>query len=190
MKRIGAIFLSLLFLTGCSRTPRELQQALDLRTELLSAEGCSFTADITADYGDSLQKFSLSCQGDAQGNVRFSVTEPEPIRGITGTLSAEGGKLTFDDHALAFSYLTDDQLSPVSGPWVFLRTLRGGYLEAAGKEGERIHVLAKDSYDDSALSVDLWLEAGNIPNRCEILYRGRRILTLEIRDFRLEKAYG
>ena len=176
-------------LCGCSLENPELHQAMDLRSRLLQAEGCSFDALITADYGDSVQNFTVSCQADGQGSLRFTVTKPETIEGISGTLSQQGGQLTFDDKVLAFPYLTDDQLSPVSAPWVFLSTLRSGYLTAAGKEGEQIRILAKDSYQERALHVDIWLEPGAVPCRSEILYNGRRILTLEIQNFRLKASH-
>ena len=190
MKKLGAILALAVLLSGCSGENRELDRAMSLRSKLLRAEGCSFTAKITADYGDSLQSFTLDCQGDAQGAVRFQVTEPHSISGITGILSDTGGKLTFDDEAVHFDYLTDDQLSPISAPWVFLKTLRAGYLTAAGMEGELNYVTARDSYQEDALLVDFWLEAGNIPIRSEILYRGRRILTLEIQNFRISSAHA
>ena len=187
MKRIGVLLTLLLLLSGCS-TNEPMEKALSLRSNLLSSPGCSFTAKITADYGDSLESFTLSCLGSSTGQICFTVTEPESISGITGTLSQEGGALTFDDHALGFGFLTDDQLSPVSAPWIFLRTLRSGYLTSACQEGEKIHISGRDSYEDSALLADIWMEAGNLPVRCELLYRSRRILTLEIRDFRLSQV--
>ena len=187
MKRIRVLLPLLLLLSGCG-TNEPMERAMALRSQLLTAAGCSFEAKITADYGDTLETFTLSCKGDPQGQVFFTVQEPESISGITGTLSQEGGKLTFEDKALGFGFLTDDQLSPVSAPWIFLDFLRSGYLTSACREGERILVSGQDSFEDSGLLADLWLEPGNLPVRCELLYRNRRILTLEIRDFRLTQV--
>ena len=185
MKKTALSLCLLLLLTGCTRTDRDLQRAMDLRENLLGSESCSFLCQITADYGDSLHKFSVDCQGDRQGNVHFTVTEPETISGITGMISDRGGEITFDNTALQFGLLTDQQLSPVSGPWIFLRTLRSGYLMNAGMEEDLLHVGARDTYEEDALLVDLWLGPGDLPQRSEILFRGRKILTLQIEDFRM-----
>lgn len=184
MKRIGIIFIVLLLLTGCSETQNRIDRAMELRSRLLRS-GCSFTADITADYGDKVHAFTLSCTGDAQGNLTFAVAEPESISGITGTITGEGGFLTFDDAALQFDLLADDQVTPVSAPWIFLKTLRGGYLTAAGDDGDLLRVTIDDSYEDDALQLDIWLDSDNNPVRVDILYDGSRILSLSIRDFQI-----
>lgn len=188
MKIIGAVLALLLMLSGCEGGAKELDRALALRSRLLAGNGCTFLADITADYGDKVHSFSVSCQGDSQGNLNFAVTKPQTIAGITGQISESGGKLTFDDTALQFALLTDDQLSPVSAPWVFLRTLRGGYLTGAAQQAEQLYIQAKDSYADDALGVDLWLGTEELPVRAEILWKNRRILTLEIQDFQIQEG--
>ncbi len=185
MKKAAALLLALVLLTACSDTRARIDRAMDLRTKLLAGEGCSFTAAITADYGDELHLFTLACQGDSLGNLSFTVTGPESIAGITGTISEDGGKLTFDDTALHFELLADEQLSPVSAPWILLKTLRSGYLTAAGDEGELLRVTIDDSYDEDALQLDIWLNEENLPVQGDILYDGRRILTLAITDFRI-----
>ena len=188
MQRLAsAVLLAAMLLTGCSMEAKEMNRAVDLRSRLLTAPGCSFQAEITADYGDSLQQFTVDCRGDGQGNLDFQVQEPETIRGITGRISQAGGRLTFDETALQFDLLTDQQLSPVSAPWVFLSTLRGGYLTGAGMEGELLRLQARDSYREGALLLDIWLDGSDSPVRAEILWNGWKVLTLQISGFRLEE---
>ena len=91
--------------------------------------------------------------------------------------------LTFEDFALEFPRLTDDQITPVSGPWILMRTLLGGYLTSCGSDGENLRVTIRDSYEEDALTLDIWLNAENAPIRAEILYDGRRIVTMDIENF-------
>ncbi|MBQ8834896.1 MAG: hypothetical protein IJ001_08240 [Oscillospiraceae bacterium] len=185
MKKAGLLLGILVLLTGCSPKNRELERGMELRSKLLKAEGCSFTADITADYGDKLYSFSMECTGDAQGNLTFTVTAPETIAGITGNVSDTGGNLTFDDTALYFELLADGQLSPVSGPWILLKTLRSGYITSASTEEDLLRLAVDDSYEDDALHLDIWVDGEDRPIRAEILYDGRRILTLDVKDFQI-----
>ena len=184
MKQLFALLLSGIFLAGCS-AETEIEQALAFRSRLLSGGGCSFTALVTADYGDELQEFTMECQGDANGAITFEVTQPEAISGITGNLSATGGALTFDDTALHFELMAGGTLSPVSAPWIFLRTLRSGYIVPACWEGEMLHLSIDDSYADDALRLDIWLDGEGHPVRVEILQEGMGILTLRIENFQI-----
>ncbi len=182
MKRIAILLCVLLLLTGCSGKNQEMDTALSLRSKLL-AKAVSFDAQITADYGDKTYTFTMNCKADAQGNLTFTVIEPELIRGITGTVSATGGKLKFDDVALAFDLMADGQFSPVSGPWILMKTLRSGYLTSCNREGDALRISIDDSYNDDALHLDIWLNAEDIPIRGEIMWQGRRLLTIGVKNF-------
>lgn len=184
MKRL-AYLLFVLCLTGCVSEACEIERGMALRSRLLSAKSCSFDAEITADYGDDLYNFTLSCEANSDGDLTFAVKSPESISGITGKIDAEGGKLTFDDTVLYFDLMADDQISPVSAPWIFLKTLRSGYLTSAGTEGSFLRLTIDDSYADDALQLDIWLGEGDVPVRCEILFDDRRILSLNVADFQI-----
>ena len=54
----------------------------------------------------------MDCQCDSQGDLTFAVTAPETITGITGKVSDAGGKLTFDDTALQFDLMAEEQVTP------------------------------------------------------------------------------
>ncbi len=153
-----------------------------LRAKLLSG-GCSFDVKITADYGDQMYTFGVSCSGDVAGTLEFAVTEPETISGITGRITDGTGKLTFYGTALEFPLMADGQVTPVSAPWILLKTLQGGYLTSAGTDGELTLLTINDSYAEDALQLDIWLNGEDLPVRAEILYAGRRILTMEVSGF-------
>ncbi len=169
-------------LSGCAGSSGQLDRALSLRTKV-QGQGVSFDAVVTADYGDSQYTFSLACQADTVGNVRFTVTEPESIAGISGSLEQTGGKLCFDDQVLAFPLLADGQFSPVAGPWLLMKTLRSGYLTSAGMEGELLRVAIDDSYADDALHLDIWLDDADTPVRAEVVWQTRRLLSIEVKNF-------
>jgi hypothetical protein len=182
LKRIALLLCALLLLTGCSGKNEEMDTALGLRSKLLS-KAVSFDAQITADYADKTYTFSMKCQADTQGNLTFTVIEPELISGITGTVSATGGKLTFDDVALSFELLADGQFSPVSGPWILMKTLRSGYLTSCTQEGDAFRISIDDSYKEDALHLDIWLNSEDAPIRGEIMWQGRRLLSIDVKNF-------
>ncbi len=185
MKKTAILLLAVFtLLTGCAGAQDHIDRAMALRAKLLRS-GCSFTASITADYGDKVHTFTMDCQGDSQGNLAFTVSSPDSISGITGVIDQEGGKLTFDDAALQFDLLADGQVTPVSAPWILLKTLRGGYLTSAGEEGELLRLTIDDSYEEDALQLDIWLDAGDKPIQADILYDGRRILSLTVSNFEI-----
>ena len=184
MKRLTAIFLFiLLMLSGCSEANSSINKAIVLRNELLKANNCSFVATITADYGDNAYIFKIRANVNTEGDLNFEVIEPETIYGIRGTISNEGGHITFDDHALMFEMLADGQITPVCAPWLFIRALRSGYIGACGKVADGLHIQIDDSFRGEALQVDIWADKDNKPLRCEFLWQGRRIVSIDVVDF-------
>lgn len=186
MKKLVGVVLLLALLCGCSGSNGGFERAMALRTRLLNGQLCQFDAQITADFGESTYTFVLNCQADGDGNVDFTVAEPVSIAGITGRIQGQGGKLTFDDTALAFPLLADGILSPVSGPWVLVRALRSGYVRNMTEEAELLRLRIDDSYETDALALDIWLDEQNGPVRADIYEENRRIMVLEVKNFQLQ----
>ena len=183
MRRIVSILMLAALLCGCGVQHKELERAMALRAKVLTAAGCSFDAEITANYADRVYTFLMHCVCDGKRKLDFTVLEPESISGITGSVSDDGGKLTFDDQALAFELLADGQVSPVSAGWLLMKALRGGYIRSCGVKGDKLSLQIDDSYADDALHLDIWLDEKDLPKRGEILWKGRRILSLDIENF-------
>lgn len=182
MKKILCLLASMMVMTGCTMGKSEMDEALAFRSRILGANSVRFEAEITADYIDRVEEFDLACETDSAGALTFRVTEPDEISGITGTVTGEEGTLTFDETVLAFPLMDDGRFSPVSGPWVMMKALRSGYITAVAREGEMLRITVEEHYDEDALTVDIWLEGEEIDS-CEISWRGRRQLTMELGEF-------
>lgn len=165
---------------------REMDRAICFRQKLLAAEGCSFTAEIYADYGLQMHRFSLLNTADQQGNISFSVTYPESIKGIQGAVAAEGGGLTFDGKVLAFPLMAEDSFSPVSAPWLLLKSLRGGHIVSAGMEDSLLRLTVHDGYEDNAITLDIWIDESDCPACADILFNGSKIVSMNVTDFRMQ----
>ena len=183
MKRILCVLLTFVLLTGCSGENREMTRCIALREQLL-VSGCSFVGDITADFGDKVYTFSLNCTADSQGALSFSFIFPEEIADIGGIIHAGKGKLEYQDTVLAFPLLAEGEVSPVSAPWLLINGLRSGYLASCGKNGNEILLTVHDNYEEDALLLEVWLSEDIIPLRTDILWKGRRVLSMVIKDFR------
>ena len=105
------------------------------------------------------------------------------INGISGTLCGDGGEFIFDQTALCFPLLAEEQLSPVSAPWVVMNSLRSGYLAAAGTENGCLHITIDDSFQNKSLRTDIWFDTQLLPEYADILYDGKRILSLHVTNF-------
>lgn len=183
MKKILSAILSvLLLLSGCKSTKGALNQAITLREKITNSNGCSFHTVIQADYGEKLYTFSADCVTDREGNLTFTVTSPDSISGITGKVRATGGEVLFDDKVLAFQSMADDQITPVSAPWVFMKALRSGYIASCSSDGEETEISIDDSYAEDSLRLQMRLKEKK-PVLSEIYWQGRRVLTLTIENF-------
>ena len=178
------VLFSVLLFSGCSMNSNLLDTALSARSRLLEGNGCEFKAEITADYGQELISFSINCAFDQHGNMQFDVIEPGTIMGISGKIDSDGGALTFDDKVLGFAMLADDQITPVSAPWLMIKSLRSGYIASCGKDGTLFKIQLDDSYNEDPLQLDLWIDQNNTIVRAEFLWRNRRIINLDVMDFK------
>ena len=180
MKHI-IILLTLLCICmcGCQKGTDPMDQALSLRSAVLQSEKCTFSLEITADYGSMTYDFSMDCVADNKGNVTFVVTAPMTIAGITGRITEEGGCVTFDSTSLYIPMLTDDLITPVSAPWLLIRTIRGGCITSCS-DGR---LTIDDSFAEDALKLDIFLGQDNLPESVDIYWKNRRILALSVISF-------
>jgi len=184
MRAVTAILLCvIILLTGCANYGAPIDKAMKLRNDIESSNGCAFQAMVTADYGEEIYVFSMDCSTDREGNLSFTVTSPETICGITGKISASGGALTFDDKVLAFQTMADGIVTPVTAPWILIKTLKSGYLKGCAETDTGLEISADDSYAEGSLHLNI-ITKDNLPTSAEIFWDGRRILTVSVENFR------
>lgn len=186
MKFGVAFLLVICVLSGCSQENDQLKQATELRNSILTSGSCSFEAVITADYGDVIYTFQMGCNADRDGNLSFSVTDPETIAGITGQISKDNAALTFDDKILGFPMLTDGQLAPVSAPWIFYNALRSGYMTGCSSTNEGLCLYIDDSFEELPLHLEIYTDSKLQPIHADFFWNQQRILSADIRNFSIQ----
>jgi len=185
MKRLFVICLLVLLLVGCEKSDHSVNGVISLRNRVLQGKECRFTSNVTADYGESTYTFKLACIREQSGDMVLTVIDPESISGITAKISRETGKLIFDDKVVAFALVADDQLTPICCPWLFMESLLGGYIAATGKADEGTRIQIDDSFSGVQFSMDIWTGENQQPTRAELIWNGRRILSMDIDDFEI-----
>jgi hypothetical protein len=185
MKKLYAVVICLLLLCGCADSEQGIDRAMKLRTEMLHAPVCSFVAEVMADFDDKTYRFTLECEVNQNGDLTFCVLGPEYIAGISGIIDSNGGKLTFDNVALGFALENNDIISPVTGPWIFVKALREGYIRNYAIENDLLRLSINDSYKDDAFMLDIWLDFNGKPIHADIYEENYRILTISVKNFSL-----
>lgn len=185
MKRFLSVVVLFCFLAGCS-DQQGVEPAMELRQKLLSAETCTFVTTVTAQYDEQVYTFTMDCSVGFDGELTFQVVKPDTIAGISGVIGAEGGHLTFDEEVLTFPLMADGLVSPVSAPWLLLRTLRSGYISAGGQDGDLYKVMMDDSYESNPLRMDVWLDQNHLPVSADLIWEGKRFLSLSVEKFSLQ----
>lgn len=175
-----------ILLSGCNSQEDSTQIAMSLREKLNQGKYCEFRCEVTSDFGTSIYSFVLDCAIDSSGKLVFSIAEPASIAGIGGYIAADSGRLTFDEHVLAFPLLAQGEVSPVCAPWLFYKALSGGYIRCCGEDDRGVRVTIDDSFAQENIQVDIWLDKQQMPKYAEIFWQGRKTLTLEIESFRIQ----
>lgn len=185
-RSFAAVFAAaLILLTGCSAEHDAMQKTLDFRQDLLSAGGCSYIADVTADYGEYLYEFTLQCTY-RDGYGELTVLKPDLISGIRGRCSGDAATVSFDGAILEYGDLSEGNLAPLSVPWLFGSAWQSDEILFASNDEKNTRATIQKGYDEDKLILDTWFADG-IPTAGEVRGTdGRRVLTVQFRDFSFE----
>lgn len=184
MRRIffGTLLCLLLCLSACGGEENAVSPAIEFRAALVQANGCSFQAEIEADFGDYTQRFTVVCETATDGTAKLTLLAPETIAGITATVSDIGGKITYDGMAAEFGLLANGEVAPAAAPALAAQCWTSEYIDSAGYEEGLCRVTYEKGFDEKKLIVDTWFE-NEVPIYAEMCYNNQRILRLTISDF-------
>lgn len=186
MRRIIALMLGIcVLLFGCSSEESGVESGMRLRDALLTCKVCEFTTELTVDFGENQYCFTLNCKAKSDGSVEFSVASPETIAGISGKIDNRSGAISFDETVLAFPLIADGEIAPITAPWLFWKALLGGYIRAAGEDGQYMRLTIDDSFNGENITLDVWLDENNNPISAEISWQGSVLLFLKISGFQI-----
>lgn len=143
-KRICALMMTLVLLTGCSRggqgASRSAEElALSIRAEYLAMTACTASVDITADYGQRVYEYSVNISWQKGGETVLTITAPENIAGITAHIQDGNSYLEYDGASLETGLISDAGLSPIEVVPAALNYILSGYIAECDFEtvGER-----------------------------------------------------
>lgn len=179
---MSAIFL--LLLAGCARRGNSVQKALDFRTDLMAADECTFSADVTADYTDRVYQFSMDCSYDPASNTAgLTVTAPDTISGIAARVDGENAKVQFADASLELGTMAGGQVAPMQLPQLLGCAWTQSYIDAMSREDDGYLVTYRSGYGSDELVIDTYFSSQMSPTRCEIYSDNVCVLAAEIEDF-------
>lgn len=170
-----------ILLTGCRKTESHMQSAMDFRTALQRANGCTFSADVTAEYPEKVFTFSLDCVFE-NDQMKLRVTKPGVIEGICAGVHNGTASLEFEDISLEFGKLANGNVAPLTAPWILASAWKSDYISSAGADGNRTRATILKGYNDEELTIDTWFE-NELPVYAEISYAGTRVLQISIENF-------
>ena len=189
MTRIGRTTLLAaalcLAVSGCAGSEDgAVQEALNFRTSLLAADHCTFTAEVTADYGERVGNFTLVCTYTPGTNgAELTVTAPESIAGITAAVDGEEANVTFEDVSLELGTLAGGQVAPLQLPQILGDAWTYSYVESQSEEGDGILVTYRCGYDEEELLVFTRFDTSMTPVQAEVYCDGICVLTAALSDY-------
>ena len=188
-KKLAVLALALgLTLCACTKQADEdpAQQALAFRQDVMQ-NTYSFRADVSADFGDTVCQFTLSCVHTPGSGTEMTITAPETLAGLTAMASDEGAKLVFDGAEAAFGTLEGLGLSPMTAPELLAESWETGYIQYTGTEDGLLRVTYLCGYEEDEYRADTWFQDG-APVRAELSCDGRMAVQIDVTDFNLRKA--
>lgn len=188
MRRILTVtFMMAFLLCGCGSGSESMDAAVSFRSQLLNTGGCTFQAEVEAQYESYSSTFLLECQYDAAtGCLNFTVLQPEAIADISGSIAEDRRTVSFTDTVLEMELLASDKLSPVALPQILAQSWAESYIASVGNDRDYTVAVFQNGYEDDTLKVETWFENG-VPVYADVWYQGNQEAGVTISAFCFQK---
>lgn len=185
MRRVWlpALMIGLVLLSGCAGGEDREERFNQARRELGGCAQLSFTAELTADMGETVFNCALACVRDGEG-TEMTVLSPELAQGVVVRSDAGGKKLSYDGLEL---YVGETGgVTPVGAVPVLIGALLDGYAEDVHAGAyEQTEALVARVYIDEDTYALLWLGEENLtPLYAELVQNGAAAIRCRFSDFR------
>lgn len=180
---LSALMITCLVLTGCGSTKE--QQLESARSRLTSAGSLTMTAQVQADFGDTVENYTLEYSFDGETWTAF-VTQPEFIAGITARITDHASEIAYDGAILTAGDLMTG-IAPISALPMIWETLDTGTVDSVWTEEELL--VGKFIYSDD-LSVTVWFDEQDLPVAGELAEKGIVKATCTLTNVQIKEATG
>ena len=179
--------LLLALLCGCGRPAAGGE---DVRTHFETLNGFEADVKILSDLGESTLEYTVHYQYNKEDVDSFSITAPESLSGIGGTIAGEESgafSLQYDGLSLDDAMPQRTGLTPADGLFCLLCDLRTAEPQQQWTEtvsGEKMVVL-RYAQETGQIEKQVWLTRDGLRPVCAELYAdGERVLTLTLSGYR------
>lgn len=184
MRRMVAVLMLLLTLCACgAENTNSAQTAVSFRTARNGSESCTFRMNLTADYGEYIREYTLSCIC-SEDAADFTLIAPETAAGITATVSGTGAQVSYEDTILAVENFESRRISPMAAPYLLDQAWKKGYISSTGMDGQQEMVQYLLGYGMQQLTITAWFD-GETPVRAEISDGTNTLIACEITEFNM-----
>lgn len=180
-RSIAALMISLLLLSACGHG--EGERSFQTFRDTLTGSLVTVTAQVRADYGDSVADYTLTCRELADG-YDLTVIAPETAKGVGAHLRRGESTLTFDDILLPAGDLNAAGLTPLTALPYVVDAVRSGYVDLTWQEDG---LLVVQLITDDHTVVRLYLD-GAVPQCAELSVDERSCLYCTVEQWNLEQG--
>ena len=173
-------------LTACGKA--SVQDVADrISGELQGSQKIVMTAKISANYGDKVYNFKISCSKTPE-ETRIDIKEPKTLAGISAVCVEVGYELSFDGVQVTTGVLTRNGLSPAEALPALISQWQDGYITGAVFEKYGgVSAAALDTCFTDDIMQRTWFDTENLlPIHSDISQNGTVVISCDFENIIIE----
>ncbi len=195
MRRLLSCVLMITLLAACAAGGEDPEVAAGLVQDTYRAmEGCTCTAELTAEIGSKVYTFTLEADCRREGDTVLTVTAPELLSGITARVRPHETVLEYDGAGLSLGDLDGQGLTPLNAiPSILYEAARGYTADCIWADADRtqLTITTRDPEAPPGTGTEYRMRFRRsdwAPLQVEIFADGVQVLTVTFSDFTFTQA--